>query len=84
MKPVNLFIIYLALGIDTANGVLAFTGQKGIELYYCLDIIIFLVLTVLFTNLPPKSKRALDFIGGGLFGVFLVTVAFKVVNILSS
>jgi hypothetical protein len=75
--------LYLAIATGAVNIGLAFAGQKDLGLYFAVDVIAYLLITLLFVGLHPRVRRALDGIGYALFGGFLVVVAIKVAGILS-
>jgi hypothetical protein len=65
------------------NAALAFAGQEDLGVYFAVDVIAYLVITLLYVYLNPRARRALDTIGYMLFSGFLVVVAIKVVGVLS-
>jgi len=65
--------------IDT---LLAAGGQKNLEVYLTINIIAYLVITLLYVYLNPRARRALNTISMVLFGAFLVVVAIKVMEVL--
>ena len=65
--------------IDT---LLAVGGQKNLEVYLTINIIAYLVVTLLYVYLNPRARRALNTISMVLFGAFLVVVAIKVMEVL--
>lgn len=62
---------------------LAFWGQNDLEIYFTVNIISYLIITLLYVYLNPKAKRALNTISFVLFGGFMVIVAMKVMQIIS-
>ena len=83
MRVYNKYIISLTLASCLINTLLAFFGQDTLEIYFTMNIIIYLVITLLYVYLNPRAKRALNTIGFVLFGSFMVMVSFKVVEIIS-
>jgi TRAP-type C4-dicarboxylate transport system permease small subunit len=75
--------LYLAIATGVVNAALAFAGQEDLGVYFAIDVIAYLVITLLYVYLNPRARRALDTIGYMLFSGFLVVVAIKVVGILS-
>lgn len=83
MRIYNLYIVSLALASCLVNALLAFSGQTELEIYFTVNIVIYLVITLLFTYFNPRAKRTLNTIGVVLSAGFIVIVALKAVEILS-
>jgi hypothetical protein len=79
----NRYIISLMIAACTINIILAFAGQKDITLFFTLNVIAFLAITVLHVYLNPRARAALNTIGVVFFGAFMVIVAIKVAEILA-
>jgi uncharacterized membrane protein YhhN len=62
---------------------LAFLGQNDLEIYFVINIIAYLVITLLYVYLNPRARRALSSIGAVLFAGFIVIVFFKIIEIMS-
>ena len=82
MRIFNRLIISLAIAFTILNAVMAFAGQKDISVYFIVDAIAFLVITLLYTYLNPRSRGALNAVSGVVFAGFLVIVVLKVIEIL--
>jgi len=83
LRIYNRYILYLAIATGVVNVALGFAGQKDLSVYFAINVIAYLVITLLYVYLNPRARRALDTIGYMLFSGFLVIVAIKVVGILS-
>ena len=83
MRIYNKYIIILALSSSLINILLAFFGQENLEIYFTLNFIAFLVITLLYVYLNPRARRALNTIGVVLFSGFMVIIVLKVIQILS-
>jgi len=79
----NWFIITLALAAGLINVLLAFLGQEDIQIYFIVNIIAYMVITLLYVYFNPRARRALDGVSIVFFGAFLVIVAIKVLDIIS-
>ena len=73
----------LAVATGLVNTLLAVGGQEGLDVYFAVNIIVYLVITLLYVYINPRARRALDAIGYMLFSGFLVIVAVKVMDILA-
>ena len=82
MRVYNRLILYLALAFTLINSVLAFAGQEDIQLYFILDVIAYLVITLLYVYLNPRARGALTAIAAVLFASFAVILVVKVLEIL--
>ena len=84
MRIYNKYIISLVLATCFINTLLAFYGQNDLIVYFVINVLAYLAITLLYAYLNPRARRALNTIGIVFFGGFMVTVAIKVVEILSS
>ena len=82
MRVYNRLVIYLALAFTLINLVLAFTGQDDLQLYFILDIIAYLVISLLYVYLNPRARGALTAIAAVLFASFMVILVVNVLGIL--
>ncbi|MFC2004720.1 hypothetical protein ACFLUY_00680 [Chloroflexota bacterium] len=83
MRIYNKYVVSLALASGLINTLLAFFGQNDLEVYLIINIIAYLVITLLYVYLSPRARRALNTIGVVLFGGFAVIITLKVMEILS-
>ncbi len=82
MRIYNKLIVSLALAFGLITFVLASLGQTDISVYFIVDAIAYLVITLLYTYLNPRARGALNGLSGVIFAGFLVIVALKVIEIL--
>jgi uncharacterized membrane protein YhhN len=83
LRIYNKYIVSLALVSCLINTLLAFLGQKDLEIYFVINIIVYLIVTLLYIYLNPRARRALNTVGTVLFAGFTVVVILKVMEILS-
>lgn len=83
MRIYNRYVVSLALAACFINTLLAFLGQNDLENYFILNVLAYLVITLLYAYLNPRARRALNTVSVVLFAGFMVTLALKVVVILS-
>ena len=83
MRIYNKYIVSLALDCCLLNALLAFYGKNDLEIYFVINIIAYLVITLLYVYLNPRARRALSSISAVLFAGFVVIVALKTIEILS-
>jgi len=84
LRIYNKYVISLVLASCLINILLAFFGQNDLGVYLTINIIAYLVITVLYVYLNPRARRALNSVGVVLFGGVMVVVALKVMEIMSS
>jgi hypothetical protein len=84
LRVFNLYIIFITTASCLINIILAATGQNDLTLYITLNIIAFLVVTLLHVYLNPRARRSLSAIALVLFVGFMAIVLIKVVNVLAS
>ncbi len=65
------------------NIVLAFAGQNDLTVYFTVNVIAYLIITLLQAYLNPQSRKLLSTIAGVLFGGFLVIMLIKVTELLA-
>jgi hypothetical protein len=73
----------LAVATGLVNTLLALGGQDGLDVYFTVNIIVYLAITLLYVYINPRARRALDTVGYMLFSGFLVVVVVKVMDILA-
>ena len=83
MRIYNKYVVSLALAACSINTLLAFFGQNDLTIYFTVNIIAYLVITMIYVYLNPRARRALNTVGVVLFGGFMVIVVTKVIDILS-
>ena len=83
MRIYNKYIVSLALASGLINTSLACLGQNDLEIYFVINIIAYLVITLLYVYLNPRARRALSSVSVVLFTGFMVIVALKTMEILS-
>lgn len=64
------------------NLVLGVFGQTSLDLYVSVFVLEYFVLTLLHPNMNSRIQRFLNFLGVGLFVVFVFIVAVKVLETL--
>jgi len=62
---------------------ISFYPASELDLYVSSYIVEFFILTVLHSPFNSKTQRIVNFTGYGLFGVFAVIIALKVLQILA-
>ena len=82
MRIYNSFIAALALSFALITVIMAAYHVESLDAYFAVYTIVLLVLTSLYMFFSPRARRALNQIGIGAFGGFMVVVAIKVVEIL--
>lgn len=82
MRIYDRYILWLTL-LFTVTTVVLSTSDQGLDVYFSVYLIECLAVTLLFSHLNPKARKALDRIGYVLFLGFLFLVTAKVVEIIS-
>jgi len=83
LRIYNKYVVSLALSACLINTLLAFFGQNDLGIYFTINIIAYLVITLLYVYLNPRARRALNTVVVVLFGGFMVIVVTKGIEILS-
>jgi hypothetical protein len=84
LRAFNLYLVFLTLASCLANVIMTIVGQNDLTVYFTVNIIIFLVITLLHVYLNPTARRSLSAIAVVLFSGFMVIVLLKVVEVLAS
>ena len=82
MRIYNTFIITLTLVSCFITTLLAFLGQNDIQLYFVINTIAFMIITLLYVYFNPRARKALNTVGAVFFTGFLVIVTLKVIEII--
>lgn len=83
MKIFNKYLVTLVLAASLVNWFLAFVKQDSLEIYFVVNILSYLVITMLYVYLNPRARGTLRAISAILFGSFVVVVIIKVLEIVS-
>ncbi len=83
MRIYNRYVVTLTIAACLVNIVLAFLGQNDLAVYFIVNFIVYLAVTLLYVHFSPRVRRALDTISIVLVAGFTVTVAIKALEILS-
>ncbi len=83
MRIYNKYIVSLVLASVLINTSLAFLGQNDLGIYFTINVLAYLVITLLYAYLNPRARRALNTVGVVLFAGFMVIVVLEVMEILS-
>jgi len=83
LRIYNKYIISLALASGLINTALAFLEQTDLGLYFTVNIITYLVITLFYVYLNPRARGALNTVGVVFFAGFVVVIALKLMEIIS-
>jgi uncharacterized membrane protein len=75
--------LYLTIVAGLVNTLLAFTGQQSLHVYFIVNSVAYLSITLLSVLLNPRARRALEIIGYMLFSGIVVIVIAGIMDILS-
>jgi len=76
-------VLFLVLVSCLVNTLLAFFGQENLGIYLIINIICFLVLTLIFTPANPRVKKQFNILNMIFFTGFLVIVIIEFADIIS-
>ena len=83
MKIYNRYVLYLAIATGLVNTLLAFGGQESLDIYFIVNSIVYLGITLLYVRLNPRARMALDIIGCMLFSGIMVIMVVRTIHNLS-
>jgi len=78
----NKYLMTLVLAASMVNIFLAFFKQNSLEIYFVVNILSYLIITLLYVYINPRARAALNAISAILFGGFMVIVIIKVLEII--
>jgi hypothetical protein len=84
LRIFNFYLTIMVLASCLANVVLAVAGQNDITVYFSVNIIVFLIITLLHIYLNPRARRSLNAVALVFFSGFVVIVILKVVDVLTN
>lgn len=82
LKSSERYIVSLTSTYALTTFALSFFTASGLDLFVSLYIVEYFVLTLLHSPFNPRAQKTINLIGYALFGVFMVIVALKVLQIL--
>lgn len=83
MRVYDRYVLCLVTISCLMNTLLAFSGQENLSIYLIVNIICFLVLSLIFMPSNPKAKKTFNALNMIYFAGFLVIVAIKFINVIS-
>jgi hypothetical protein len=78
----NRYLIFLVLVSCLIDIFLAFVKQNDIAVYFTLNVIAYLTITMLFIFFSPKTRRILSVVSVVYLAGFMVVVALKILRIM--
>ncbi len=83
MRIYNKYIVSLVLASGLINVSLAFLGQNDLRIYFIVNVLAYLVITLLYVYLNPRARRVLTTVAAVLFAGFMVMVALSTIELLA-
>jgi hypothetical protein len=78
----NRYLIFLVLVSCLIDIFLAFVKQNDIAVYFTLNVIAYLTITMLFVFFSPKTRRILSVVSVVYLTGFMVVVTLKILGIM--
>ena len=82
MRIYNRYLTFLVLVSCLIDIFLAFVKQNDIAVYFTLNVIAYLTITMLFIFFSPKTRRILSVVSVVYLAGFMVVVTLKILGIL--
>jgi uncharacterized membrane protein YhhN len=82
LRIYNRYILLLLLVSCLIDVLLAYAKQTDIAVYFTVSVIAYLIITVLFIYLSPRTRRTLSMVSIVFLGGFMVVVVLKVLEVL--
>jgi len=83
LRIYNQYVLYLTILTSLVNTLLAFGGQESLDVYFIMNTIAYLSITLICIRLDPRAMKALDIVGCTLFSGIVVIVVVKAIHIVS-
>jgi len=77
------YIFSLSITFALTTFTLSFYTASGLDLFVSIYIVEFFILTLVHSPFNQKAQRTINLIGYSLFGIFIIIVALKVLQILA-
>jgi hypothetical protein len=78
------YLLSLTICYAVTTFALSLYSAGTLDLYVSVFIVEYFILTLLHSPLNPKTQKATNIVGYALFGVFVLIVALKVLEILGA
>ena len=82
MRIYNRYIVILLLASCLIDVLLAYEKKTDIAVYFTVSVIAYLIITVLFIYLSPRTRRTLSMVSIVFLAGFMVVVVLKVMEVL--
>jgi uncharacterized protein (DUF983 family) len=82
LRIYNRYLLFLILATCLIDVSLAFAKQTDIAVYFTINVIAYLIITILFIYFSPKTRRTLSFVSITFLAGFMVVVILKVMEVL--
>ena len=82
MRIYNRYLTFLVLVSCLIDIFLAFVKQNDIAVYFTLNVIAYLTITMLFIFFSPKTRRILSVVSVVYLAGFMVVVTLKILGIM--
>ena len=82
MRIYNKYILSLAIALLSTDILLSLSGQNDLFIYFTVNLVTYLVITLLYVYFNPRARRALQFITAVLLSGFIVIAILEVIEIL--
>ena len=82
MRIYNRYLIFLVLVSCLIDIFLAFVKQNDIAVYFTINVIAYLTITMLFIFFSPKTRRILSVVSVVYLAGFMVVVTLKFLGIM--
>jgi hypothetical protein len=82
LRIYNRYLTFLVLVSCLIDIFLAFVKQNDIAVYFTLNVIAYLTITMLFIFFSPKTRRILSVVSVVYLAGFMVVVTLKILGIL--
>ncbi len=84
MRIYNKYILSLVLASYIINTLLAGFGQNNLVNYFLINILAYLVITLLYVHLNPRARRALNTVSAVFLASVIVISVLKAMETLAS
>ena len=82
MRIYNRYLVFLVLVSCLIDIFLAFVKQNDIAVYFTINVIAYLTITMLFIFFSPKTRRILSVVSVVYLAGFMVVVTLKILGIM--
>ena len=82
MRIFNQYLLLLVLAACIINITFASLGQRDLSVYFVVNVLAYLIITILHAYLNPRARQLLSTISAVMFAGFVIVVMVKILEVI--